>query len=720
MLDNKKFRISVEVFHEILQICPRLHKHKFVEPPSNEEIVTFIKEIGYKGDLESITELFTDHMYQPWRTFASIINKYGKKLRSRLKTDKPVLQDVQTWPILDSQVSGKLIPDVMVNDAIKDSTTYQTYCSYSTGVAIPKKARKGTKAANVPKKKDSLIFNDNIITDNPDVALELGKSISKSEAEEQEEARRVHETHKCLAISRLTLKNQSRPTNVRAEDKSNQEAQVKELDEEDDKRIDIQEIDYERTEFDNDDVEMEDVTKTNVDKAEEEENAERAKEEKKEEELKGDDQPKNEQEVGPVTVIHKDKLVLLQSTSSHSVSSNFVPVSVISTPATLPTTPPPITPPPATITEDSIPPSSEFKTLIAALQTLSIVEREVQELKQEDMEKAKTVETPTQKKRSYDDKDQDPPAGPDQGLKKRKTIEEIVFEAADTDIPLNQEDIASNTMNNPMMRLLERMIEQSWLNDLANPEKPPLTFDELMSTPIDFFAFSMNRLKISKLTKANLVGPVYNLLKGTCKSFVELEYNIEECYQALSDQLDWNNPEGNHCPYDLSKPLPLHESRGRLTIPTDFFFINDLEYRRTKSIRHQQLRQRLQRISHWEPKRQRFYGHLINRVSRHDVYSTMRILSVTSVTVYKWFGYGRLKEIVVRRADHKLYKFIEGDFPRLHLNDIEDMLLLVVQNRLNNLEGDVIFDLAVALRMYTRRIVIQKRVKDLQLGVESY
>ncbi|GJY18456.1 hypothetical protein Tco_0389947 [Tanacetum coccineum] len=148
-------------------------------------------------------------------------------------------------------------------------------------------------------------------------------------------------------------------------------------------------------------------------------------------------------------------------------------------------------------------------------------------LQELNMEKAKTIETPIQKKRSHDDKDQDPPAGPDQGLKKRKTIEEIVFEAADTDIPLNQEDIT-----------VDDEPEQSWLNDLANPEKPPLTFDELMSTPIDFFAFSMNRLKISKLTKADLVGPIYNLLKGTCKSFVELEYNIEECYQALSDQLN--------------------------------------------------------------------------------------------------------------------------------------------------------------------------------------
>ncbi|GJR94938.1 hypothetical protein Tco_0267112 [Tanacetum coccineum] len=64
--------------------------------------------------------------------------------------------------------------------------------------------------------------------------------------------------------------------------------------------------------------------------------------------------------------------------------------------------------------------------------------------------------------------------------------------------------------------------------------------------------------------------------------------------------------------------------------------------------------------------------------------------------------------------------FKEGDFPRLRINDIEDMLLLVVQNWLINLLGDYISDFTIALRMFTRSLVIQKRVEDLQLGVESY
>ncbi|GJU06674.1 hypothetical protein Tco_1123104 [Tanacetum coccineum] len=95
-----------------------------------------------------------------------------------------------------------------------------------------------------------------------------------------------------------------------------------------------------------------------------------------------------------------------------------------------------------------------------------------------------------------------------------------------------------------------------------------------------------------------------------------------------------------------------------------------------------------------------------------------RILAVTQVEVMRKHGYGYLKEIVVRRADNDLNTFKEGDFPRLRINDIEDMLLLVVQNRLTNLSGDDVSDFAIALRMFTRSLVIQKRVKDLQLRVE--
>ncbi|GKF46880.1 hypothetical protein Tco_0136682 [Tanacetum coccineum] len=95
------------------------------------------------------------------------------------------------------------------------------------------------------------------------------------------------------------------------------------------------------------------------------------------------------------------------------------------------------------------------------------------------------------------------------------------------------------------------------------------------------------------------------------------------------------------------------------------------------------------------------------------------LLGIEDMVIRK-HGYGYLQEIVVRRVENNLYRFKEGNFLRLHINDIEDMLLLVVQNQLTNLSGDDISDFAIALRMFTRSLVIQKRVEDLQLGVESY
>ncbi|GKD53348.1 hypothetical protein Tco_1286735 [Tanacetum coccineum] len=137
-----------------------------------------------------------------------------------------------------------------------------------------------------------------------------------------------------------------------------------------------------------------------------------------------------------------------------------------------------------------------------------------------------------------------------------------------------------------------------------------------MDTPIDFFAFVMNRLNITNLTQELLVGPTFNLLKGTCKSRTKLEYHFKEIFKATTERLDWHNPEGKQYPFDL----------------------------------------------------------------------------LTSLKIMKWYDYRYLDEIEVHREDRQLYKFKEDE--RYYLN--------------------------VALRMFTRRIFIQRRVEDLQLGVESY
>ncbi|GJQ98249.1 hypothetical protein Tco_0009388 [Tanacetum coccineum] len=343
-------------------------------------------------------------------------------------------------------------------------------------------------------------------------------------------------------------------------------------------------------------------------------------------------------------------------------------------------------------------------------------------------------------KRSRNDKDKDeePSVGSYQGLKKRKTgkdatpaTEEPEFEVVDSDMPQDQKENLDKDDEEPKEKTPHQGQNQSWLMTLtSSADKPSKTFDELMSTPIDFSTFIMNGLKINNLTQETLLGPAFRLLKGTRSNYAELEYDFEECYKALSEKLDWENPEGGDYPFDLTKPLPLVMSRNHKKVPVDYFFNNDLKYLQGGiedmvsniwvPIKVAYVKHALWVISHWREQRKSFYGYARGLQSIHDVYSTKRILAVTQVEVMRKHGYGYLKDIVVRRADNDLYRFKEGDFSRLCINDIEDMLLLVVQNRLTNLSGDDVSDFAIALRMFTRSLVIKKRVEDLQLEVESY
>ncbi|GKA72507.1 hypothetical protein Tco_0778723 [Tanacetum coccineum] len=199
------------------------------------------------------------------------------------------------------------------------------------------------------------------------------------------------------------------------------------------------------------------------------------------------------------------------------------------------------------------------------------------------------------KKRKPDDadRDEDPPAGPDQGLKRRKTHKDV----------------------EPSMKNLGE--------DIGKTDEPPIVKDDP---------------KISDLTKADLV---------------------------------------------------------------DYFFNNDLAYLQGGST-DRTYTTSLTKMKATKCNFQGIEGMVPTLWSPIKVVYDKHALLVTIVKVNKWYGYGHLEEIEVRRAYQQLYKFMEGDFPRLHLNDIEDMLLLIVQNKLFNFKSDIIVNLSAALHMFTR------------------
>nr|GEY66727.1 hypothetical protein [Tanacetum cinerariifolium] len=279
---------------------------------------------------------------------------------------------------------------------------------------------------------------------------------------------------------------------------------------------------------------------------------------------------------------------------------------------------------------------------------------------------------------------------------------------------------------------------QPSISDLAKQADTHTSFNELMDTHVDFSEFLMNRLKVDTLTHELLASPTYELMKGSYKSLVELEFFLEEVYKATTDQLDWNNPEGQQYPHNLLKLLPLiPNSRGRRVIPFNHFINNDLKYLRGDYGHIKWIKDlvpctmwsqapvsydkyALWEISHWGRKCQMFYEFSVNKESTRDVYSKRRIIAVTELQIVEWHNYKHLDWITVRRDDDKLYKFKEGDLKRLHIQDIENMLLLLVQGKLTNLTVEERFAFNVSLRMFRRSIVVQRRVEDLQLGVKNY
>ncbi|GJU99133.1 hypothetical protein Tco_1328404 [Tanacetum coccineum] len=207
-------------------------------------------------------------------------------------------------------------------------------------------------------------------------------------------------------------------------------------------------------------------------------------------------------------------------------------------------------------------------------------------------------------KRQHDDQDEDPLSGPNQGMKNQRTVIELT-EEVNIDVTTKnvvnyadqtQDDSKAHTKSAPNHDWFKqppqpptldpewnkcqvvRSTKQPWFNNIVTAQKASSSQSRAYTTPIDFSNFAKNRLKLDKITKADLVGPVYNLLKGTCQSSIELEYNMKECFKALTDRLDWENPEGDRCPFDLSKPLPLKGHPGHLTVAAKCFFNNDLEY----------------------------------------------------------------------------------------------------------------------------------------------
>ncbi|GJT20474.1 hypothetical protein Tco_0890411 [Tanacetum coccineum] len=155
---KKKFDLNLEIFRDIFQIRPRVHGQNFDEFPTDEDIISFFKELGHTREIKSITDVVVDQMHQPWRTFATIINRSlsGKKTgHDKLRISRAQIlwgmyykKNVDyvelLWEDFTYQIDNR---ESMKSPEMRESKAYKTYLGYATGATPPKKARKFKKPA---------------------------------------------------------------------------------------------------------------------------------------------------------------------------------------------------------------------------------------------------------------------------------------------------------------------------------------------------------------------------------------------------------------------------------------------------------------------------------------------------------------------------------------------------------------------------------------------
>nr|GEW18143.1 hypothetical protein [Tanacetum cinerariifolium] len=156
-MDNKKHIVNLESFREMLHICPRLPHQPFVEPPFEEEILVFLHFLRHSAVIKKLTDVNINKLHQPWRAFASIINKCltekssgydsveHKDTKKSNEMYYPRFMKVIIHHLMSKNPSipmrnkfGALLPIKLTNEDIRNSNAYKEYYVVATGATPPK------------------------------------------------------------------------------------------------------------------------------------------------------------------------------------------------------------------------------------------------------------------------------------------------------------------------------------------------------------------------------------------------------------------------------------------------------------------------------------------------------------------------------------------------------------------------------------------------------
>ncbi|GJX95727.1 hypothetical protein Tco_0351525 [Tanacetum coccineum] len=195
---RKRFKLTLEIFRDIFKICPRVQGQDFDALPTDEEIVSFLRDLGHTREIHSLNDVVVDQINQPaqilwgmyhqknvdyvellWEDFiyqidnkaykrqekmyypqfSKVIIHYfltqDKTLSQRNKIGMHTFRDdylINTLRFVfakeETQIYGTILPESLTSPEIKETKAYKTYVGFATGATPPKKAQKFKKPAS--------------------------------------------------------------------------------------------------------------------------------------------------------------------------------------------------------------------------------------------------------------------------------------------------------------------------------------------------------------------------------------------------------------------------------------------------------------------------------------------------------------------------------------------------------------------------------------------
>ncbi|GJY19576.1 hypothetical protein Tco_0391067 [Tanacetum coccineum] len=74
-LDKLWFTLDADLLRNALGITPMDSAHPFVAPPVGDMVINFVNNLGYPEELQFVSKMYVNSLYQPWRTILSMINQ---------------------------------------------------------------------------------------------------------------------------------------------------------------------------------------------------------------------------------------------------------------------------------------------------------------------------------------------------------------------------------------------------------------------------------------------------------------------------------------------------------------------------------------------------------------------------------------------------------------------------------------------------------------------